>query len=112
MTLCCTSVSVVLGLALGNSFDASIGSLLFYSVDLAFGTLVGTSMGPLLGNYLGRSLEAFLGFPLYFYLLVTPSSWELINILDDNSFLSPNFAFFAQRRVTNFSEPPPPEEAQ
>ena len=59
---------MVLGFALGNSFDNSIGSFIFYSVDLALGTLIGTMMVPLLGNYMGRSLEVFLGLTLWFYL--------------------------------------------
>ena len=59
---------MVLGLALGNSFDTSIGYLLFYSVDLTLSTLIGMQVGPLLINYMGRSLETFIGLPLYFYL--------------------------------------------
>ena len=60
---------MVLGLELGNYFETSIGSLLCYLVELALGTLIGTLMGNLPGNYLGSSLEAFLVFPLYFYLI-------------------------------------------
>ena len=59
LTLFRISIGVVLGLALLNSFETSIVSLIFYSVDLEPGTLIGTLMGPLLGNYLGKSLEAF-----------------------------------------------------
>ena len=36
--------------------------------------------------------------------LVTLPAWDLINLLDDVSFLSPNFASHAQRSNTNFSE--------
>ena len=35
--------------------------------------------------------------------LVTPPSWDLINILDDDSILSPNFASPEQNSITNFS---------
>ena len=45
-----------------------IGPLLCHLVDLSYGTLIGMLMGPLLSNYMGRYLEAFLVFPLYFYL--------------------------------------------
>ena len=62
------SIDVVLGLALGNSFDASIRLFLCYLDDLSYGTLIGMLMGPLLSNYMGRYLEAFLVFPLYIYL--------------------------------------------
>ena len=44
--------------------------------------------------------------------LLTPPSWDLTNILNDDSFLSPNFASSATRSIKKFSEPPPPEEAQ
>ena len=68
MTIFGLSIDVVLGLALGNSFDASIGPLLCYLDDLSLGTLIGMLMGPLLSNYMGRYLEAFLVFSLYIYL--------------------------------------------
>ena len=64
LTLFGISIGVVLGLALGNSFDTSSWSFICYSVDLALGTMIGSLMGPLPVNYLGRSLEALLGFPL------------------------------------------------
>ena len=44
------SIGVVLGLALDNSFDTPIRSLLCYPVDLLLGKLIGTLMGPLLVN--------------------------------------------------------------
>ena len=40
--------------------------------------------------------------------LLTPPSWDLTNILNDDSFLSPNFASSATRSIKKFSEPPPP----
>ena len=58
---------MVIGLALGNSFDTLIGPLIFSSVKLEFITLIITLMGSLIGNYMVRSIEAFIGFPLYFY---------------------------------------------
>ena len=55
-------------LALVNSFDDLIGSLICYSVDLTLLTPIGTMVVPLLGNYFGRSLESFLVFLLYLYI--------------------------------------------
>ena len=43
-------------------------------------------------------------------VLVTPPSWELINILDDDSCLSPNSSSSAQRSLTNFIEYFSPEK--
>ena len=40
--------------------------------------------------------------------LVTLPAWDLINILDGGSFLSPNFASSAQQSHTHFSESLPP----
>ena len=42
--------------------------------------------------------------PQYANGLVTHPLWDLINILDDDPILSPNFASSAQRIITNFSE--------
>ena len=64
LTLFSIPIDVVLVLALGNSFDTSIRSLLYYSVNLPLGTLIETMMVPLLGNYILRYLEAFIGLPL------------------------------------------------
>ena len=44
--------------------------------------------------------------------LTNPPSWELINILNDDSFLSTNLASSAPHSITNFSEASPPEKAQ
>ena len=68
MNIFVISIGVVLGLALENSFDASIGPFLCYLDDFSIGTLIGMLMGPLLSNYMGRYLEAFLVFCLYIYL--------------------------------------------
>ena len=66
LTISGISIGVILGLALGNYFDTSIGSLICYSVDLELVTLIGTLMGSLFGNYLGMSLESFIELPFYF----------------------------------------------
>ena len=68
MTIFGISIGVILGLALVNPFDASIVPFLCYLDDLSYGTLIGMLMGPSLSNYMGSYLEAFLVFPLYFYL--------------------------------------------
>ena len=67
LTLFHICIGVVLGLALGNSFDTLIGFLLCNSFGLELGTLIGTIMRPLLINYMVRSLEVFLGLPLYIF---------------------------------------------
>ena len=65
---------VVLGLALGNSFDTSVVSLLWYLVDLALFTLIDRLVVPLLGNYMIRYLETFLVLTFYFYFGSPPRS--------------------------------------
>ena len=92
MNLFGISIGVVLGLALGNYFDTSIGSLIFYSVYLELGTLIGNMMEPLLGSYMGRYLELFILIPLYFYFSPLESLFEsdsLYNVLQFILYIPP-----------------------
>ena len=41
-------------------------------------------------------------------VLVTPTSWYLIHLLDDYPFISPNYASSVQHSIKNFSEALPP----